>query len=333
MPKISVIMPVYNAEKYLREAIDSILAQTFTDFEFIIIDDGSTDSSPEIVRSYADERIRFYQNEHNMGVSATLNRGLELAKGEYIARMDSDDISLPERFAKQVEYMDAHPECVVLGTSIIKFGDSLNECPVNCHHDPDYTTVMLLFHSSLIHPSVMLRGSVMRQNDLSYSERLSGVEDYELWWRLSHFGRVLSLSDLLLKYRIHPAQITQGSSSHRRELEKEFLDDRMKSFGLVLTTEESSVFLDCCEGNYNRFSQTDVRCFINILKRVKKSNHQAQVLDEKVLNKVTVDAIITCLDGSQLSKGKVTALFFHSMIKKPSVQLAKWYVARLLFRK
>ena len=115
-------MPAYNAEKYINEAIDSILAQTFTDFEFIIIDDGSTDSTCAIVESYSDSRIRFFKNEHNLGVAATLNRGLDLARGEYIARMDADDISLPTRFEKQAAYMDSHPDVVVCGTGVECFG-------------------------------------------------------------------------------------------------------------------------------------------------------------------------------------------------------------------
>lgn len=113
MPKISVIMPAYNAERYIREAIDSILRQTWSDFELIIIDDGSTDSTAAIIAEYTDNRIRFCPNAQNMGVAATLNRGLELACGAYIARMDADDISLPERFAKQAAYLDAHPDVTV----------------------------------------------------------------------------------------------------------------------------------------------------------------------------------------------------------------------------
>ena len=128
-PKISVVMPAYNAENYIREAIDSILAQTFRDFEFLIIDDGSTDHTVEIIRSYSDSRIRLYQNERNMGVAATLNRGLDLARGEYIARMDADDISLPERFAKQAAYMDAHPDVAVCGSNIILFSEGAPERP------------------------------------------------------------------------------------------------------------------------------------------------------------------------------------------------------------
>lgn len=111
-------MPAYNAEKYLREAIDSILAQTFTDFELIIINDGSTDFTKDIILSYTDQRIRYIENEQNSGICVTLNKGLDAARGRYIARMDSDDISLPRRLEVQVQYMDSHPEIGVAGTDI-----------------------------------------------------------------------------------------------------------------------------------------------------------------------------------------------------------------------
>ena len=109
-PSITVLMPVYNAERFLAEAIESVLQQTFTQFEFLIIDDGSTDSSPEIVRSYSDPRIRFLQNEQNLGITATLNKGIELAQADLIARMDADDICYPDRLQKQMEFVAAHPD-------------------------------------------------------------------------------------------------------------------------------------------------------------------------------------------------------------------------------
>ena len=124
MPKLSVIMPAYNAEKYIGEAIESILNQTFTDFEFIIIDDGSSDHTADIIKGFHDERIRFIQNEKNSGVANTLNKGLELSQGEYIARMDADDISLPARFEKQVAFMEANPDVAVVGCGIELFGMS-----------------------------------------------------------------------------------------------------------------------------------------------------------------------------------------------------------------
>jgi len=115
-PTVSVLMPVFNGEQFLRPAMNSILNQTFTDFEFIIVDDGSTDHSREILNSYTDSRVRLICNESNIGLTDSLNRGLEAASGNYIARMDQDDISLPERLAKQVAFMDSHPEVGVCGT-------------------------------------------------------------------------------------------------------------------------------------------------------------------------------------------------------------------------
>ena len=127
MPKISVIMPAYNAEQYISEAIESILGQTFADFEFIIIDDGSSDSTSGIIASYKDSRIRYFRNEKNLGIVGALNRGLALAAGEYIARMDADDISLPERFQTQCAYMEKHPDVGVCGTAIKVFGKNMEE--------------------------------------------------------------------------------------------------------------------------------------------------------------------------------------------------------------
>src|SRR5258707_849690 len=115
-PRVSVVMSVYNGEKYLGEAVDSILAQTFTDFEFIIIDDGSEDRSPELIEAYVDSRISFLRNEKNVGLTRSLNKGLQVASGEYIARMDCDDVSLPDRFAKQVAFMDANSGVGACGT-------------------------------------------------------------------------------------------------------------------------------------------------------------------------------------------------------------------------
>jgi len=128
MPKVTVLMPVYNAEKYLKEAIGSILGQSFSDFEFLIINDGSTDSSVKIIKSYDDPRIRFIANEKNLGVIPTLNKGFALAQGEFIARMDADDISLPKRLELQADFMDKHPEAGAIGLTANK-EESLTESP------------------------------------------------------------------------------------------------------------------------------------------------------------------------------------------------------------
>lgn len=211
MPKISVIMPVYNGEKYLREAIDSILAQTYTDFEFIIIDDGSADTSQQIVRSYTDPRIRFYQNEHNMGVAATLNRGLDLAAGEYIARMDADDISLPTRFEFQVDFLDKHLHTAVVGCEVYFFDE--NGFIRNGGYSSNFRQmkVDLFFFCGLAHPSVMMRKSMVRRVG-GYDLSFNGLEDYELWSRISDSYEITAIPHVLFKYRIHGSQVTKNPS-------------------------------------------------------------------------------------------------------------------------
>ena len=179
MPKISVLMPAYNVEKYIAESIESILNQTFTDFEFLIINDGSTDGTAQIIKEYAkkDKRIRFIDNKKNQGLIAVLNQGLDLCTGEYIARMDSDDISLPERFAKQVEYMEMHPECGLLGTAGQNFG-----ADTNTYYSPEHVDMFdLLRGVGFYHPSVMMRKSVMDKYNLRYDPRYYLVEDWRFF--------------------------------------------------------------------------------------------------------------------------------------------------------
>lgn len=211
MPKISVIMPAYNAEKYIAEAIDSILNQTFGDFEFIILNDSSADHTEEIIRSYTDPRIVYLKNAQNMGVAATLNRGLSVAKGEYIARMDADDISLPERFEKQVAFLDKNPAVAVLGAGLERFDEGGTLDTVLPATDPKQMHIDLLFACGLAHPSVMMRACVIRGLG-GYDLAFEGLEDYELWCRVARKYQVTTLPEVLLRYRIHSAQVTKKPS-------------------------------------------------------------------------------------------------------------------------
>ncbi len=201
-------MSVYNGEKYLREAIDSILGQTFKDFEFLIIDDGSTDSSVEIIRSYADPRIRLIQNEENIGLSRSLNKGLKLAIGEYIARMDADDISLPRRLAAQVGLLDKQPDIGLVGTSI-----QLIDCDgerMHVHRVPTTHAQILwalCFTTPLAHPSVVFR-KVIIECVGGYSEELVANQDRDLWQRLSSITRFANLPEVYLLYRWHDHNIS-----------------------------------------------------------------------------------------------------------------------------
>ena len=211
MPKISVIMPARNAEQYIREAVDSILGQTFADFEFLILDDGSTDATAEIVQCCRDERIRFCPNGRNMGVAATLNRGLALAGGAYIARMDADDISLPKRFEKQAAYLNAHRDVAVLGSDLELFCDTgILERRV-LSHEPDKLKEDLFFSCGIAHPSVMMRKDVILALG-GYDPAYNGLEDYELWCRVAEKHKIAALPEVLFRYRVHGGQVTQNPS-------------------------------------------------------------------------------------------------------------------------
>ena len=165
-PRVTVLMSVYNGQGFLRQAIQSILNQTFTDFEFLIIEDGSTDATVEIVRSFPDQRIKLCLNGSNIGLISSLNQGLSLATGEYIARMDADDISLSTRLERQVAFMDAHPSVGVCGSWLETFGipPKSRWCPpaddaqIRCEH---------LFHSVIYHPTVILRKDFFAKHNLS----------------------------------------------------------------------------------------------------------------------------------------------------------------------
>lgn len=209
VPKVTVLMPVYNGEQFLREAIDSILNQTFTDFEFMIINDASTDDSVEIVESYKDRRINLIHNETNIGLIATLNKGLALACGEYIARMDADDKSLPERLAKQVKFLDAEPDIAVVGTGIQMIDGSGHKIGPHILFPESHNLIRwrLCFSSPIVHPTVMLRKAEVLKVG-GYRPEAQQAEDYDLWERLSHICKLLNMREVLLLLRKHQMNVS-----------------------------------------------------------------------------------------------------------------------------
>ena len=205
-PKITVLMPVYNAHKYLKEAMDSILNQTFKDFIFLIINDGSTDDSREIINSYQDDRVKLIDNDKNMGIVYTLNKGLELAKTEFIARMDSDDISLPKRLYKQIIFMKKNSKVGVCGGAIKFFGATTKTKIFSKKNES--IKAGLLFTSQLAHPSVMMRTEMLKKHNLFYDSKYEYVEDYKLWTDCVDYFDLANLGNILILYRTHHESIS-----------------------------------------------------------------------------------------------------------------------------
>lgn len=202
MPKVSVILPVYNGEKYLEEAIESILNQTVKDFEFIIINDGSTDSSEEIILSYTDKRIKYFRHE-NIGLAATLNKGIELSEGIYIARQDQDDISLPKRLEKQITFMENNPSVGLLGAWAKIIDENNNKR--GSHRHPTHDKLLknfLLFNNPFVHSSVIIRKNVlMKTGFYTTNPDRQPPEDYELWSRISRVAEIANIPLELICYR------------------------------------------------------------------------------------------------------------------------------------
>lgn len=197
-PLLTVLMPVHNAEKHLKQAIDSILAQSFTAFEFIIIDDASSDSSPAIIQQYNDPRIRYIRNEKNLGISATLNLGIQQSSAELIARMDADDISYPERLQKQFEYFNLHPACALLSCWARVIAEDGQEIRTEKYNSRFYY-YNLTFECWMYHPTVVFRKSAVMDVGM-YS--VPYAEDYELFWQLLRKYKIDNLPEVLLDYRV-----------------------------------------------------------------------------------------------------------------------------------
>lgn len=219
-PTVSVLLPVYNAGRYLREAIDSVLGQSFSDFELLVLDDGSTDDSANVIRSYSDPRLRHLPNDRNRGLIYTLNRGIELAQGTYIARMDADDVCLPERFAQQVTFLEQN-EVALVATTLEMMDERGAPLPPwrddRASVSPDSIREQLLRANCIAHPSVMGRADIFRR--YRYQEDQTEAEDYDLWLRLVADGqRIGKIESPLLRYRVLAGGLTkkEGLSGFER---------------------------------------------------------------------------------------------------------------------
>ena len=216
MPKVSVIMSVYNGDRYLREAVDSVLAQTFADFELIVINDGSTDHSRDILAGYDDARVRVFE-QSNRGLVASLYRGIGLAQAPLIARHDADDRSVPERLARQVEFLEHHPRVVIVGSSMSvmdEAGKIMHEHRVLLH-DPELRQELLV-RSPFAHGSVMFRRSAFDAAG-PYQQEFWPAEDYELWLRLALKGELANIDDCLYVYREHDSGISAQNLARQVE--------------------------------------------------------------------------------------------------------------------
>lgn len=324
-------MPVYNAEKYLAEAIDSIIQQTYKDWELIIINDGSTDSSEDIIKSYNDQRIHYFENSVNLGVIKTLNKGIDLCSGKYIARMDADDISHSKRLEEQVLFLESHPDYVMCGTNGIiidkeyKEMRSFRSIPFD-----EGIRIKLLFSNPFTHPSVMIRTQILRVE--KYSEEWKHVEDLELWTRIVEKGKVANLKQQYLTYRWHGDNISEKQSDTQVKQKAEIARRQLSKLGVEASDEELRYhFFTFNPESLNKPDSADINTYHNIdnwfAKLISQNKIHKQYPQDYFIAFLWSRWILLCKKHRRLNK-----IFSASFISfKPSVciNLCKFLIAGL----
>lgn len=359
-------MPTYNTQiSILTEAVDSILNQTFCDFEFIIIDDGSTNDTYEYLKSIPDERIKIIKNDANIGITKSLNIGFRVAKGKYIARMDSDDIAFPDRFEKQYAFMESHPDVFVCGSKVIHFKNStipdiqptdqtkdrpafikkkgsqrkenIEFTNIKIEDMESYRVRMLFTNPGPVHPTAFFNHEKLIQYQIDYNEELEYAQDYDLWMRISSVGQICTLPKVLLYYRVHAGQI---SKAHR---EKQIECDQMTQRKLLeqlldnVSEEELSFHYKHSSG-YDSNAKISPRA-IQWYGRIISANKERKIYDQKKLVQY-IDCIKTRLisqiftrDMSKSMKGRLLFQYLpFSTASKTLLRIIRIKACRLLLR-
>lgn len=240
-PLVSVVIPVFNAARYVAEALTSITTQDYPGvLEIIVLDDASTDGSGNLIAALGDTRIRVVRSEENRGIVYQLNHGFALAQGKYIVRMDADDIALPGRITKQVAFMEANPQVVACGTWMEVFGrqNFVWQSPTTT----EGLRLLALKNSPLAHPTVILRKQALDKHHLQYQQEYLYVEDYELWNRLAEIGKLATLPEVLLRYRMHPAQTGATKTAMQQQAADRLRAVQLRVAGFVLTPADEQRF-------------------------------------------------------------------------------------------
>ncbi len=299
MITVSVILPVYNCELYIKEAVDSVLNQTFSDFELIIIDDCSTDSTMTIVKSYKDSRIKLIEKEKNSGYTDSLNMAIKLAKGKYIARMDGDDICLPERFQIQVKFLEDNPEIILCGGAIQIIGtEEVLQHPSNY----DEIKVKLCFGNSFYHPTIMAKKEILLEN--SYDKNFEPAEDYDLWTRLVSLGELANLEEVLLLYRFHENQISNLKSNYQITVGYASQYRMFLSFNLNYDKKVYEIMHRTFKIQ-EKYSFIDFKNSLHFLNSLQKANEKSEIYNKTIfrdkIQNIKINYIKTYYNKSKIS--------------------------------
>lgn len=321
--KISVILPVYNGSSYIAECILSLLNQSYSNFEIIIIDDCSTDNTPDIIASFYDERIRYYRNHKNHGIVFSLNKALSLVTGQYIARMDADDICCTERFERQVEFLETHPEIGIVSTWFELFGSRSGT--IRYSTNPEEIKCKLLFSLQLLHPGWMIRRQVLETHNLLYREEYRYAEDWDFLVRASHITQLANLNQVLMRYRVNPQQVSNTHAEIQRNIADKVAKNQLEHVGLILNTSEFRIFRRLFGKHDLLVSQYEMKSLLLILQRLIDANEVSHTYHSKVLFKVIQNELFWLSYFNLLHKQKSGLLILTSpFLKGLNLSLLNW---------
>lgn len=307
MPKVSVIMPSYNKEKYIGKAMESIIRQTYSDWELIIIDDCSSDNSVKVIHSFQDKRIRFYENTCNIGIAENRNRGIELANGKYIALLDADDISLPRRLEKEVDYLEQHPEIDVVfgGFNEIDDQDMVRETYFSPLRNPKYIRANLMIMDVIPNSSCMYRKSFINQYKIRYRDGYLGMDDYLFWIECSLHGNISGIPDLFLYWRNTSDNGTNRykySPQYRKMREKkysEILKFALQENGFELNEKETELYCKILsEYKYKIINKNEILDWYHLVRKICRQAERRDNCWE--IQKVFKKQFGICLENSYL---------------------------------
>jgi len=298
-PIISVVMPCFNASRYIDKAIESVLTQTFSNFEFIIINDGSTDETHEVVNRYKDSRINYINFKKNKGNYVARNLGIKKAKGTFICVMDSDDVSYPNKLSTQYKYMLKHPHIGCVGChadKIDKYGNIIGavKCPLL---KSDRLATLLLMDNVMVHPSIMLRKDVLLEYNLLYDTRYKYAADFDFLGRFAQYSKIINIKDTLVQYRIHDSQISSAKQDEQKNYAESIRLARLKEFKLRFSPAQKKIYLKLMDLNIG-LDETELEIGFYLLNKLLVKNEKLMLYDQKYL----FELFDVLLKRNQLSK-------------------------------
>lgn len=293
MPLLTVIMPVYNGEKFLKESIDSVLNQTFSDFKLLVLDDNSQDQTAKILEDYQhkDSRIEVITKSKNVGPANLRNEGIEIAKTEFIALLDADDIALPTRFEKQIDFLNTNSEYGVCGTWFTFFGDKENKT-IKHHEAHDTLKVEMLSNCCIGNPTVMFKKSHL--GDLRFDNQYVPAEDYGLWSQLIANTKFHNIQESLLFYRWHPNNISQTKADNLRTSEVLIRAKQLEHIGIQSTDPDLDFYVNTVSLQRKQSSESiikTIKAANKLIELNKKQNYYNQAIFEKHIEKIIVRSI------------------------------------------